>query len=649
MVRLFFLLLCGCIGLSLNAQVLGSLDELADQEKQAWIRSLQHAQNRDFQNSADNRSDIHYCRLHWTVDPSVRYIAGEVMTVFEPTESVMSLDFDFSEALGMDSIVFHGQKLSFLRSGNILTVQFPIALPALLPDSLTFFYQGIPTSTGFGSFETNNHEGAPILWTLSEPYGAMEWWPCKQALNDKIDSVDVFVTHPVGYRAASNGILRSEIQSGNQLTAHWKHRFPIPAYLIAIAVTNYTVFSVPAVFENDTTHIVNYVYPEKLADAQVGIGENVEVMLLFNQLFGQYPFHSEKYGHAQFGWGGGMEHQTMSFVGNFGYELLAHELAHQWFGDMITCGSWEDIWLNEGFATYLTGLCFNYLRPQYWNIFKADRISKSTAQPDGSVWVDDTTSVARVFSSRLSYAKGAMLLHMLRWKMGDDAFYQAVRNYLNDPALVLGYARTKDLKAHLEAVYGQNLDAFFGDWFYGQGYPSYDIKWSKTPDNQVKIIMGQTPSHPSVSFFEMPVAVKLKNDLQDTLIVLDHTFSGQEFSFQLGFTPTELVFDPDLWLVSRNNLVQEVLATGEPLPEVSIDILPNPAHQQFIVRLKTTDNLELRLSLWAADGKLVHTEQVSVMPGMNELPVTVGTLPAGRYAVRLENQIWKVERPVLLH
>jgi aminopeptidase N len=414
-------------------------------------------------------------------------------------------------------------------------------------------------------------------------------------------------------------------------------------------VTNYSVFSVPAVFENDTTHIINYVYPEKLADAQIGVGENVDVMLLFSELFGPYPFQTEKYGHAQFGWGGGMEHQTMSFVGNFGYDLLAHELAHQWFGDKITCGSWEDIWLNEGFATYLTGLCYNFLRPQYWEIYKADRISKSTAQPDGSVWVDDTTSVARVFSSRLSYAKGSMLLHMLRWKMGDAAFFQAIRNYIHDPALAFGYARTQDLKAHLEATYGQNLDEFFADWFYGQGYPSYDIKWSKTPDNLVKITVGQTPSHPSVSFFEMPVAVKLVNGMQDTTVILNHTFSGQEFTVKPGFAPTELIFDPDLWLVSRNNLVQEVLSTGEPLPEVSLDILPNPAHQQFTLRLKTTDNLNLRLTLWAADGKLVHEEQVSAAPGTNELPVDPGPLPAGRYTLRLENRQWQAERALILH
>lgn len=641
---LFYLLFAG----NLLAQTTDPLDAIIESEKASWLRKQQSVQNRDLQNSADNRSDILYCRLHWTVDPAIRYIRGEVMTIFEPTEGISSLEFDFSESLVMDSIRFHGQNLSFTQTGNVLSVHFPEVLPAFLADSLRFFYQGVPTSTGFGSFETNTHQGAPVLWTLSEPYGAMEWWPCKQALTDKIDSVDIFVTNPAGFRAASNGLLQSETTLNGWTTAHWRHRFPIPAYLLAIAVTNYEVFTLLAPFGADTTQIINYVYPESLADAQIGVGENVEVMQLFNQLFGVYPFHAEKYGHAQFSWGGGMEHQTMSFVGNFGFDLLAHELAHQWFGDKITCGSWEDIWLNEGFATYLTGLCYNFLRPQYWEIYKADRISKSTLQPDGSVWVDDTTSVARVFSSRLSYAKGAMLLHMLRWKCGDEAFFNGVRNYVNDPALAFGYARTPDLKAHIEAASGLNLDEFFADWFYGQGYPSYEVKWSKNPSNEVKITLLQTTSHPSVSFYEMPVAVKLTNGIQDTILVLNHTSSGQVFNATLGFTPTELVFDPDLWLVSRNNFVLEVSSTGEPLPEWSMEIMPNPALEDFNIRLKANENGPATLTLWTTDGKLAKQESVDIILGQNNIPVNVKLLPSGYYLLRLESKHWVAKQPVFI-
>ena len=633
---------------NLFAQVLDPLVDIAENEKAAWIRTHPGASDRDLQRSADNRSDIRYCRLHWTVDPAVKYIKGEVMTVFEPSEMVGSLEFDFSQVLSMDSIRFHGQNLLYTQDGDVITVAFPAQLPAFLADSLTFFYQGIPDSTGFGSFRVDTHAGAPVLWTLSEPYGAMEWWPCKQALQDKIDSIDIFITNPSGYRAASNGLLESETTTNGWITAHWRHRYPIAAYLIGIAVTNYTVFTVSVPFGGDTTPILNYVYPERLADAQIGIDDNVVVFQMFNQLFGKYPFQAEKYGHAQFSRLGGMEHQTMSFVSDFGFELLSHELAHQWFGDKITCASWADIWLNEGFASYLTGLCYNFLRPQYWELYKADRISKATLIPDGSVWVDDTTSVARVFNSRLSYAKGAMLLHMLRWKFGDSIFFAGVHNYVNDPALVYGYVKTSDFKAHMEAASGTNLDEFFTDWFFGKGFPSYQINWSKSQTNDVKITLLQTTSDPSVSFFEMPVPVKLSDGLKDTIVVLNHTYSGQEFTVALDFSPTSLVFDPNLWLVSLNNTVVSVIE--DPLPEQYIDLAPNPATSNCTIRLNAPGSDKARLTLWSADGKLVQQHQgLDLISGLNTLPVNVGTLPAGRYLVRLETKTWQAERPLILN
>ncbi len=633
----------------LFAQVADPLDEIIDGEKTAWIKAHHIASERNLQNSANNRSDIRYCRMHWTVDPTIKYILGEVMTVFEPLEPVNSLEFDFSQVLSMDSIRFHGQNLVFSQASDVITVQFPAQLPASQADSLTFYYQGAPTSTGFGSFEVNNHNGSPVLWTLSEPYGAMEWWPCKQALNDKIDSVDIFITNPAAYRAASNGLLQAETTTNGWTTAHWKHRYPIAAYLVCMAVSNYEVFTVKAPFGSDTTTLLNYVYPENLADAQFGIKDHVEAMQLYDQLFGLYPFHAEKYGLTQFGWGGGMEHQTMTFVGGFSYDLLVHELAHQWFGDKVTCASWEDVWLNEGFATYLTGLCYNYLRPQYWGIWKADRIDKATSEPDGSVWVDDTTSVSRIFSSRLSYAKGAMLLHMLRWKCGDSIFYQGLRNYVTDPALAYRYAHTIDLKTHLEAVSGLNLDEFFADWFYGKGFPSYQVNWSKSPSNEVKITLNQTTSNPSVSFFEMPVPVKLTDGIHDTILVLNHTFSGQKFTANLNFQPNELIFNPDLWIVSRNNLIQEVSSTGEPLPSVSIVIAPNPSNGNLTVRLKAPNDERLHLRLFASDGNLVLDQSTAIIPGLNDIPLSAWHLPAGRYLLRLETKSWHTERPIIIH
>mgnify|MGYP000414436939 CR=1 FL=1 len=623
-----------------SAQSTDQLESIIAGEKAAWLRH-NAATERGLLVAANNRSDIVYTRFHFWVDPAVHYIRGEVLTVFEPTETVPSLDFDFSAALTMDSIRFHGAPLSFSRSGDVLTVQFPQALPALLADSLTFYYQGAPTSTGFGAFETTFHgNGTPVMWTLSEPYGAMEWMPCKQSLNDKIDSIDVFVTHPSGYHAASNGVLQSENTQNGQVTAHWKHRYPIAAYLVAIAVTDYKKFTDEVPHAAGTTPILNYVYPENLADAQSGMANLKAQMQLYNDLFGLYPFQKEKYGHAQFGWGGGMEHQTMSFVNNFGFELVAHEMAHQWFGDKVTCASWQDIWLNEGFATYLAGLCYEHLQPQYWYPYRRYRTDVVTGLPDGSLRVDDTTSVNRIFSGRLTYAKGAMVLHMLRWICGDSAFFAGIRNYVSDPALVHSYARTADLQAHLEASSGQDLDHFFAAWYTGQGHPSYQITWSQDNSNQIFFTVNQTQSHPSVAYFKLPLPLRLYGPLGQTQdVVLQNDTDGQTFAEQANFAVDSIEFDPDLWLISRGNTVEQVAVGTRDLAAAgyTLRIEPNPATGGVIRALAAAPaSGRVSVSLENADGRVLLSRAQDLVSGENRISFEAAGLPAGTYFLRMQ-------------
>ncbi len=632
------------------AQNADQLESIIEGEKAAWLRQ-NAATERGLLNSADNRSDIVYTRFHFWVDPAVRYIRGEVMTAFKPSELLTSLDFDFSSALTMDSIRWHGQNLGFTRNGNILTVNFPT--PLLLRDSLTFFYQGVPTSSGFGSFETNTHAGTPVMWTLSEPYGAMEWMPCKQALNDKIDSADIFITHPAAYRAASNGVLQSETVETGQKTTHWKTRYPIATYLVAIAVTDYEVFTGEVPHAAGTTPIVNYVYPESVPSAQAAMPGLIAQMQLYNDLFGLYPFQKEKYGHCQFGWGGGMEHQTMSFMGGFGYELVAHEMAHQWFGDKVTCGSWEDIWLNEGFATYLSGLCYENLAPQNWYNFKQQRINSVTSQPGGSVFVDDTTSVNRIFSGRLSYSKGAMVLHMLRWVCGDSAFFGGIRNYLADPNLAYRYAKTADLQANLEAASGKNLSGFFADWFIGQGYPSYQIAWSQNGDNLLNFNVKQVQSHPSVSYFELPLPLRLKGAQGQTKdIALPHTSNGQNFQEQADFTVTAVEFDPDLWLISKDNTVTKVAVGTHDLAALgfSLKIEPNPATGGVLRAVAAAPvSGEMIFSLENAAGQRLVLQTQNLISGENRFSFDVAGLPAGAYFFRMKNGSGEMTAQVIIH
>ena len=368
-----------------------------------------------------NNYDLKYHRFNWRIDPAVKYIQGSVTSYFIPTTAVFSeMYFDLSNSLLVDSVKYHNTSALFVQpAGDALKITLPsIALAGIL-DSIIVYYHGTPPNNGFGAFEQSTHNATPIIWTLSEPFGAKDWWPCKQSLNDKIDSIDVYVTTPQAYRVASNGVLVSQIQNGTDKIYHWQSHYPIAAYLIAIGVTNYSVYSNFLPMNPGTLEVLNYVYPENLSTAQSQTPDILNVITLYDSLFIPYPFAKEKYGHCQFGWGGGMEHQTMSFVTNFSHSLIAHECAHQWFGDMVTCGSWEDIWLNEGFATYMEGLTEQYLFPATWANWKLSKKNNVTSSPGGSVLCDDTTNINRIFSSRLSYNKAAYVLHMLRWKLGD--------------------------------------------------------------------------------------------------------------------------------------------------------------------------------------------------------------------------------------
>jgi len=644
--RYLLLVIYSTISLSILAQhdhhtVCKDLSHIVEMEQKGKDQLLNFKTN-----EATQDYDLKYHRMEWTVDPAVNYISGEITSYFVPTEGeFQQINFDFADNMTVTEVSYGSETLSTEQADDNLKINLPEIIPVGQLDSISVKYEGAPNSVGFGSFEQGTHNGVPILWTLSEPYGAKVWWPCKQDLTDKIDSVDIIVKTPEAYRVGSNGKLVSETPEDDSMIYHWKHRYPITTYLVAIAITNYEVFSDFVEIENGAIEVLNYVYPEDLAQAEFQLGATVEQMELFNELFEIYPFADEKYGHAQFGWGGGMEHQTMSFMGSFSYSLQAHELAHQWFGDKVTCGSWEDIWLNEGFATYLTGLTSEFLGTSFewynWKLYQKEYI---TSEPGGSVWVDDTTNVGRIFSGRLSYGKGAYLLHMLRWKLGDEDFFQAIRNYLDDPDLEYSYARTVDLKEHLESQSGQDLTEFLDDWFYGEGYPSYDINWNFS-NNALNLEIEQSTSHSSVDFFEMPLPVFVSGQGQDTLLRIDHNFSGQTYEIDLPFEVEEVEFDPTLWILSADNSVQEEPLSIETNSQYSkgISLSPNPAEDQLSIvfsnQIPEPDRMEVYNSLG------IPVERLSKIPSNNTL--NLGHWPAGAYHIVFYWQKEKVSKTII--
>ncbi len=635
----------------LSAQMPGgqSKDEvdIAQLEQRAYQRIITENNNITGNTSASNNYDVKYYRGEWEVNPAVRFITGKVTVYFTITSATNNIQIDLMNAFGVDSVKQRNVILTKQHSNNTVTVNFPVAINAGVLDSISIFYKGVPPNNGFGSFETTTHAGTPVMWTLSEPYGSRDWWPCKNGLDDKADSIDILITAPSQYKAASNGLLQSEtlIAGGTKKLTYWKHRYPIASYLVCFAVTNYSVFNNSVLLGSTNVPMQTYCYPESLVSFQNGTQNTLDAMQLFHNNFGDYPFIKEKYGHVQFSWGGGMEHQTASFMVSVNESLVAHELGHQWFGDKITCASWEDIWLNEGFATFMAAFYMENKYPANTINNRKSVINNITSQPGGSVWVDDTTSVGRIFSGRLSYNKGSYLLNMLRWKLGDAAFFEALRRYQKDPKLAYGFAKTDDLKLHLEQVSGKDLTEFFKDWFKGQGYPTYNVEWTQIGSNYVNIKMNQTTSHTSVDFFELPVALKFKNATQEKTIVVDNTSNGEKFFRNIGFIADTVLIDPEYWLVTKNNVSAKVPdpAFGQNI----VQVFPNPIQDHFYIYMHKMVASTANINLYNAAGQRVYAKNVNLINGAEYVEVPSQNLPKGAYFLRINAGDFKFVKKLL--
>lgn len=567
-----------------------------------------------FQNLRVNPNTLNYDVTHhdlrFTINPDTTtpFISGVVSTTFRALSNMTTVTFDMATALAVSSVTMNGMGLTFTQSNYELNINLPTTLSTGTTATVIITYAGSPPQAE-AAFTRSTHAGTPVIYTLSEPFGARDWWPCKQDLNDKIDSFDIYITCPSAYIGVSNGLLQSSTTSGGNTTRHYRHNYPIPAYLISLNVTNYVTYNIQAglgTVQNPFFPINNYLYPEgNTTTVQTAINQTVPVMNVFEEKFGFYPYRNEQYGHVQFSWGGGMEHTTMSSMGGWSRSLIAHELAHQWFGDKITCGTWRDIWLNEGFAEYLAGLVVESLDgPASFISWKTTKINNITSASNGALYLTEAEAlnVSRIFSSRITYNKGSMVVHMLRWKMGDANFYQAVRNYLNDSNLAFGYAITADLKAHLEAVHGASLSEFFNDWVYMQGYPTYTITAQNWGAGQAKITVSQMQSDPSVTYFEMPLEIRLSGAggaTQD--VIVNHTTNGQQFIVSVPFVVTGVTFDPNKHIISKNNIV--TLGTESFEWSATVSVYPNPTNDVLHVMMPSSLQLN-KIEIYNTLGQL---------------------------------------------
>lgn len=571
--------------------------------------------------------DLTWVKAIWNIDPAIRYIKGDVLLkgrVLEPTDTI---SLSLSDSLTVDSVYLGGVRVAYHRTRDGLLDIDSQGIAAQQHFEIRVFYQGVPPSTGFGSFGVEPHEGVPALWTLSQPYGASDWWPCQNTLTDKIDSLDVYVVGSAQYIGVSNGMLADTTRIGGDRQWHWKHRYPIATYLIAIAMTNYSVYEETAETTSGPVLIQNFMYPENLASSMVETAGILGAYPMLDSLFGPYPFIREKYGHAQFGWGGGMEHQTITFIGGINFHIMSHELGHMWFGDMVTCGRWYDLWLNEGWASYVTGLCYeNLINGIYWEPWKEIVSNGITKEPGGRVFPSDTLNVPVLFDSRLTYAKASYVIHMLRGVMGDSLFYGAARSYLSDPGLQYSFARTEAFIKHMEEAYGGSLAWFFEPWLEGEGYPNYQGYYFQQGDS-LTLDLYQTTSHPSVPFYRMPVPIRVWKGGVATDFKFWHEQSGQRVRFYMPDGVDSLSIDPDRWILWRENSVGASGIEEDNL--VKMVVYPNPVKEGKIVIL--VPNQRAEVDIVNQSGVMIKRLRVT---DKTQIEIDVNALSPGIYLVR---------------
>ncbi|MBA5246238.1 T9SS type A sorting domain-containing protein [Marnyiella aurantia] len=621
----------------INAQfVPDATSALIGKEKKAFLNKM----NVGNVNPNTLNYDLRYQRMDLAINPAVYYVSGSVTSHFIPNQNISSIYFDLTTQLTVSQVVYQGANLNFQQlASNEVKIDFPTVRSAGVLDSLSIHYSGAP-APGYNAFTTTTQNGTALLSTLSEPYGAQDWFPTKQSLNDKIENFDIKITAPAQYNVASNGTLMSEIAlTGGQKRTFWRTQYPTAAYLIAIAVTNYTKLN--DVIGSPPFPFVNYIYPSTVNDptAMANIEWTKQAMNTFETYFGAYPFRNEKYGHMQFQFGGGMEHQTMSSMGGFSKQLIAHELAHQWFGDKVTCGAWNDIWLNEGFATFGEHLVNEKLimTPVQFMNYLEDQKDYITSSPGGSTYVADANlgSVNAIFNGRLSYAKGGYIVRMLKWALTDPVFYQAIKDYHQRPDLAYSYVRTTDLNTSLQTSTGKDFTEFFNDWVYGQGYPTYNIRWKQNSNQSITIQALQTTSHPSVSFYEMPLPIKV-NGTGGQVVYLkpEHTANGQYFNFPLNFTVASVQFNYEHQILEKNSTVvmDASLSTAETAKE-NISVYPVPAGNEINISGLTRP---ADFQIFFTDGKLVKAGNYT--PGK---PLNISELVPGNYILAIGDGNYK--------
>ena len=585
--------------------------------------------------------DIQYYRIEIDIETNPNYIEASVFTRLTVTDSTLSsVELDFwnqtQVSITVAAVLMNGNVSTFTHQDHRINI--PVSENSSMGDTIEVEIQyaagPLPNSNNW-AFNFDRKNGHDLIWTLSEPFGARTWWPCKDDPSDKADSVDFIVTVPEELIVASNGRLISNIDNGDDTrTYHWFESYPIATYLVSLAIYPYFVWYDEYISaNNDTMPIEFYTYLDT-SEYSSNFVENYlkteNMMSVFSNLFGEYPFIDEKYGHAMFGRGGGMEHQTLTSLGGSSEGLIAHELAHQWWGDLVTCASFHHIWLNEGFATYSEAL---WVEARYGIEWYHKVMDNFAFFGSGTIYVERPQS-ENIFDGSLSYRKASWILHMLRHIVGDSTFFEILKTYRNTPGIAYSSATTEQFKNICEAVSGKELDQFFGQWVYGKYYPEYLVAWTQNEDSLL-VSIEQTQFHLTKTAFFMPIDLKIVCPDTTFIHVVDNHNLVHHYSIPIpsGKSVTDLIVDPDKWILRKvefQKYVDVKHSQEVPLTYALHSAYPNPFNPVTTIRYDLPEQSFINLTIYNILGKKVRTLVNDLQGAGNRSVIWNGTDEFGR-------------------
>jgi aminopeptidase N len=600
-----------------------------------------------FQKSNEiNQFDIHFYWLNLEVCDTSTFLSGNTCILASVTsETLNKISLDFSNTMQIDSISVNDRQEIYNQSKDKIDIRLNNDYRRNEKLKILIYYHGYVKGNGFFGGVSNQKDNlwkANVTWSLSEPNQAKNWFPCKEVLTDKADSAWVFITTSDKLKAGSNGLLEKIVKlPGNKIRYEWKTRYPIAFYLLSFSVSDYAEYNIYAHPENtDSLLIQNYYYnkPGYFEANKNNIDESKPLMELYCKLYGPYPFIKEKYGHCLAPLGGGMEHQTMTTLANFDFLLVAHEMSHQWFGDYVTCASYQDIWVNEGFASYSEYIALEYLKSnEEKEKWLQDTYSLALDEKSGSIFVplNSLNDERRIFDYSLTYKKGAAIIHMIRHVIDNDSlFFSTLRNYLEK--YKYSNASAENFKRIVENATGKNLKLFFDQWYYGQGYPIFDISWNQQGDSML-LISKQSTSSTSTPFFNVKMEYKLIFDKGDSVVEVEQDTKDQGYYFKVPQKIVSIVADPQLKLLKVINSISRI----DTLAETSnYRIYPVPFSSQLNISFDFAGS-NREISLLDMHGKTLY----KTISRLGKVNIPTSGLSKGIYIVKFikDNNIQSVK------